>query len=135
VFRVERLFMQLRGGFMTQEEMRKMVAAYFEDTIALAEDARADGSGVLGEDSEDGSNEALEGLELHLSDLVEDLAKGRHEAAAAKVADSILDCAGLTLDKASHEYRVLCREALKGVIAATKVQLERMRGTTGKSTS
>jgi integrase len=128
VFRAERLFMQLRGGFMTQEEMRKMVAAYFEDTLALAEDARADGSGVLGEDSEDGSNESLEGLDLHLSDLVEDLAKGRHEAAAAKVADSILDCAGLTLDKASHEYRVLCREALKGAIAATKVQLERMKG-------
>ncbi|MGZ8430008.1 MAG: hypothetical protein ACXW4S_10835, partial [Candidatus Deferrimicrobiaceae bacterium] len=112
---------------MTQEEMRKLVAAYFESTIADAEDARADGSGVLSEDSEDGSNEALEGLDLHLSDLVEDLAKGRHEG-VAHVADSILDCAGITLDKGSHEYRVLCREALKGVIAATKIQLEQMKG-------
>jgi hypothetical protein len=128
VFRAERLFMQLRGGFMTQEEMRKMVAAYFESTIADAEDARADGSGVLSEDSAlDGSNEELEGLELHLGDLMEDLARGKHEG-VAHVADSILDCAGITLDKGSHEYRVLCREALKGVIAATRIQLERMKG-------
>ncbi|MGZ9148728.1 MAG: DUF6538 domain-containing protein [Candidatus Deferrimicrobiaceae bacterium] len=128
VFRAERLFMQLRGGFMTQEEMRKLVAAYFESTIADAEDARADGSGVLSEDSAlDGSNEELEGLELHLTDLIEDLARGKHEG-VGHVADSILDCAGVTLDKGSHEYRVLCREALKGVIAATRIQLERMKG-------
>jgi len=126
-YRAERLFVRLRGGFMTQEEMRKMVAAYFKDTMALAEDARADGSGVLPEDSEDGSNEALDGLEFHLSDLMEDLAKGKHEGVAG-VADSILACAGVTLDKGSHEYRVLCRETLKGVIAATKVQLRRMQG-------
>lgn len=112
---------------MTKEEMRKMVAAYFEDTMALAEDARADGSGVLPEESEDGSNEALDGLEFHLSDLMEDLAKGKH-GAVASVADSILACAGVTIDKASHEYRVLCRETLKGVIAATKIQLKRMQG-------
>jgi integrase len=53
--------------------------------------------------------------------------RGKHEG-VAHVADSILDCAGITLDKGSHEYRVLCREALKGVIATTKVQLERMTG-------
>ena len=128
VFRAERLFARLRGGFMTSEEMRKMVAAYFESTIADAEDARADGSGVLPEDNAlDGSNEALEGLELHLTDLMEYLARGKHEG-VAHVADSILDCAGITLDKGSHEYRVLCREALKGVIAATRIQLERMKG-------
>jgi len=127
-YRAERLFAKLRGGFMNQDEMRRMVSAYFESTMALAEDARADGSGVLSEDNEeDGSNDGLEGLDLHLSDLMDDLARGNHKG-VAHVADSILDCAGITLDKGSHEYRVLCREALKGVIAATKVQLERMTG-------
>lgn len=45
-----------------------------------------------------------------------------------KVADAILEGAGVTLDKDSHEYRVLCRETLKGVIAATRAQLARMTG-------
>ena len=47
LFRAERLFVRLRGGFMTSEEIRKMVGAYFESAIVDAEDARADGSGVL----------------------------------------------------------------------------------------
>jgi integrase len=133
LFRAERLFAQLRGGFMDAGQIRKMVADYFERTLADAEDARADGSGVLPEDSEDGSNEALDGLEIHLSDLIEDLARGKLEGVSG-VADSILDCARrdggarLAIDKGTHDYKVLCREALKGVIAATRVQLERMKG-------
>lgn len=134
VFRAERLFTQIRGGLMDRAEIRELVANYFEDTLADAEDARADGSGVLGEDIGDGRpdspgghNEALEGLELNLTDLVEDLARGKHGAAAG-VADSILEGAGITLDKSSTDYKILCREALKGAIAATKVNLARMRG-------
>ena len=129
LYKTERLFAKIRGGMMTIQEARKLVVAYFEDTMALAEDARADGTGVLGEDNEDdGSNDGLEGLDLHLSDLVEDLARGKSSKEVVSVADSILACAGLTMDKGSHEYRMLCRETLKGVIAATKVQLARMRG-------
>lgn len=42
--RAERLFLQLRSGIMTHEEIRKLVAAYFERTLAEEEDAMADGS-------------------------------------------------------------------------------------------
>jgi hypothetical protein len=52
---------------------------------------------------------------------VEDLARGKNEA-AANVADSILEAAGLAIDKSSHDYRLLCREALKGVIDATRIE-------------
>ena len=62
LYRTERLFTQIRGGMMNSAEIRRLVANYFESTIADAEDARADGSGVLPEDSElDGSNEGSEG--------------------------------------------------------------------------
>lgn len=39
-----------------------------------------------------------------------------------------LEEAGITLEKSSHEYRKLCREALKAAIDATKTELDRMRG-------
>lgn len=114
---------------MTIEEIHKLVAAYFECTLAEAEDARADGSGVLEDYDEDGEHgvSSVDGLDLHLSDLMENLARGKHEAVSS-VADSILAGAGITIDKGSHDYKLLCREALKGVIDATRIQLERMKG-------
>jgi integrase len=132
--RAERLFLQLRSGIMTTEEIRKLVAAYFECTLAEAENARADGSGVLEDYDEDGEHgvSSVDGLDLHLSDLMENLARGKHEA-AANVADLILEGAGITLDKGSHDYRVLCREALKGAIDATRVELARTTGHYGSS--
>jgi hypothetical protein len=36
LFRAERLFVQLRGGYMTSEEMRTLVANYFERTLQEA---------------------------------------------------------------------------------------------------
>jgi hypothetical protein len=113
---------------MNSAEIRKLVANYFAQHLEDAEDSLADGIGVLGEDSEeDGTNDALDGLDRHLTDLVEDLARGKYQG-GGKVADAILEGAGLTLDKESHEYRMLCRETLKGAIDATRVQLARMRG-------
>jgi hypothetical protein len=44
------------------------------------------------------------------------------------VADAILEGAGLTMDRGSHDYRKLLRETLKGVIAATRIELQRMKG-------
>jgi hypothetical protein len=85
-YRAERLFARLRGGFMTQNEMRKMVAAYFEDTLALAEDARADGSGVP-EDNEDRAKFA------RWLGFLPHPARTRRAEGAADVADSIIDCA------------------------------------------
>lgn len=127
--RAERLFLQLRSGIMTIEEIRKLVAAHFKCTLAEAEDARADGSGVLEDYDEDGEHgvSSVDGLDLHLSGLMENLARGKHEAVSS-VADSILAGAGITIDKGSHDYKLLCREALKGVIDATRIQLERMKG-------
>jgi hypothetical protein len=44
------------------------------------------------------------------------------------VADAILEGAGLTMDRGSHDYRKFLRETLKGVIAATRIELQRMKG-------
>lgn len=131
LFRAERLFTQIRMGvgLMDAAQIKKLVDAYFTRTLADyradAEDDRADGIIVDGE-----------GLSLHLSDLEEAFAEGEHVKVASSTADAVLACAresglipsGVVLDKASHEYRVLCREALKGIIAGTRLQLEGMRG-------
>ena len=127
LYRTERLFAQIRGGMMNNVEIRKLVSAYFTRHLDDSEDLLAEGSGVLGEDNDDGTNDALGGLDRNLTDLVEDLARGKYQA-VAHVADAILEGAGITMDTGSHEYKVLCRETLKGAIAATKVQLARMRG-------
>lgn len=124
--KAERLFAQIRGGLMTNEEIRRLVSAYFERTLAEAEDARADGLGVLKDEREDGTS-SLTGLELHLEGLMEDLARGETRG-VAHFADTILEEAGITLEKDSQEYRKLCREALKSAVTATRIELERMSG-------
>jgi hypothetical protein len=96
--KAERLFMQIRGGLMTADEIRRLVSAYFERTLEEAEDARADGLGVLKDEREDGTS-SLTGLELHLEDLTEDLARGETRS-IAHVADAILEEIAIQLDKA-----------------------------------
>lgn len=51
---------------MTAEEIRALVKNYFERNVADAEEARLDGSGLLEENAEGGSN--ANGLTLHLED-------------------------------------------------------------------
>jgi hypothetical protein len=120
--------MQIRGGMMTGKEIKRLVSAYFEKNPEEAEDSRADGIGVL-RDSEDGEHgdSGLEGLELHLVGMQEELARGELRSIAS-VTDAILKEACIDLPKDSHEYRKLSREVLKGAIEATKTELARMRG-------
>jgi len=128
VGRASRLFMQIRGGVMTRKEIQRLVSAYFERNLEDAEDRRADGLGLL-EDSEDGAEgeSGLEGLELYLEGLKEDLARGELRS-ISRVADAILKEAGIELDKGSHDYRVLSREALKGAVEAIKTELAQRKG-------
>jgi integrase len=122
--RTEAIFAKIRSGLMNGEEIRKLVAAYFERTADETEDFIR-----LTEYDEDGEHgvRSLDVLELHLSDLVEHLAKREH-GVAAHIADIILEEAGLAVEKTSSDYQKLCREALKGAIAATRIELEHMRG-------
>jgi integrase len=128
LYRAERLFVRLRGGYMTKEEARKLVTDYFTRNLEEAEDSRADGLGVL-KDSEDGEHgdSGTEGLELQLEGMREDLARGERRGIES-VADAILEEAGVSLPKDSHDYRNLAREALKGAIEATQTELRRMKG-------
>jgi integrase len=119
--------MQIRGGVMRREEIQRLVSEYFQRNLEDAEDLRADGIGVLkGEDGVYGES-GLEGLELHLEGLIEDLARGELRS-IARVADAILKEAGVELDKGSHDYRVLSREALKGAVEAIKTELAQRKG-------
>lgn len=79
--KAERLFMQIRGGLMTTEEIRRLISAYFERTLQEVEDQRADGIGVLTNEREDGAS-SLTGLELHLEELTENLARGETQGVA-----------------------------------------------------
>jgi hypothetical protein len=98
---------------MTLEETRKMVKAYFRNNLEAAEDVKALRVGRL-EDSEDGES-GLEGLELYLEGLKEDLAQGDLRS-IARVADVILREAGVSVEKGSQDYLKVCREAMKGAI-------------------
>jgi hypothetical protein len=119
--------MQIRGGVMRREEIQRLVSEYFQRSLENAEDLRADGIGVLkGEDGVYGES-GLEGLELHLEGLIEDLARGELRS-ITRVADNILKEAGVDLPKESHEYRKLAREALKGAIEAIRTELAQRKG-------
>lgn len=104
---------------MTNAEIRKMVTAYFDRTL---EDYREDA-----EDSKADGPVDPKGLSLYLLDLEEELADGNHVRVAASVADSILEGAGIKMDREAHDFRVLCREVLKGIIAGTRLQLMSLR--------
>jgi integrase len=123
---------------MTGEQIRKLVGDYFARTLAQSEDSRADGVGVLRDHDDEthggivltgehGVLSSVTGLELHLSDLQEDFAKGEH-GNIEHVADLILEEAGIEVARDSHDYRKLCREALRAAIEGAKVEIERMRG-------
>jgi integrase len=128
--RAETLFAKIRSGLMTGEEIRKLAADYFDRTLAETEEDSTGGIVTrlidYDENGEHGVS-SVDVLELHLSDMMENLARDQHET-VAHLADHILEEAGLTIEKTSHEYRQLCREVLKGAIDGTKVDIERMKG-------
>jgi integrase len=129
LYRAERLFTLIRSGMMNTQQIEKLVAAYFTRALGEAEEGRADGVGGL-VDSEDGEHgvSSADILSFYLGDLAEAFTKGEHVTAAAHIADEILDGAGIVLDKGSHDYLKLYREAMRGATAAAKVELRRMSG-------
>lgn len=90
IYRTEQLFLQIRSGMLTDEQIQKLVTDFLQQSLEEEEEGRLSGTGLMveSEDGEHGTN-SLEGLELHLATLVEDLAKGSYEH-VAPVADAIL---------------------------------------------
>jgi integrase len=64
---------------------------------------------------------------LLLSEAREKLALERY-GEIAHLADCLLEDAGITIARTSIEYQKFCRELLKGIVEASTVDIERMRG-------
>ena len=128
-YSTEQLFTLLRRNLtlLPEAQLKKLVADHFRQALDDAEEARLHSENLLLDHGE-GDDDPLEGLELHLVELQEDLAFGRYTSGES-TADTILSQAGLTgIPKDSLEYRRVCRESLKGVIEATRIELARLRG-------
>ncbi len=124
LYRTERLLAMMRCEMLTDEQIRKLVAEYLRDSLRDSEDIRIGGRPL---DSEEHFHR-LEGLDLHLTTLKEDFALGQYEHYVTGSAATVLEGAGITLSKDSDEYQKLCRELMKGLIEATSIEIERMKG-------
>ena len=118
--RAEHLFERIRGGLMTNEQIRQLVSSYLMQTLQDEEDD------TTPLDPEDHA-EALDTLELIQAERREELALKRYDG-VRHVADIILEEAGITLPNHSPAYKKLCRELLKGIIEAEAISIERMKG-------
>jgi hypothetical protein len=107
--RAEELFMLLRRNRMklSEAQRNKLVSEHFRKALDEAEEARLNGANLLRDLDEDGKHEvgdSTTGLELHLEELVEDLARG-HYGSVQNVADVLLEGAGVSVPMDSPEYR------------------------------
>jgi integrase len=132
-YRTEQLFTRIRlersvAKTMDDSTIKKLVSDWLTKTLNEAEEGRLRGVGLLEEYDEDGEHglDPQEGLDLHLTDLKENLARGRYGAVAHIVEELLIEH---QLNNVSAEDRLkLSREVLKSVIDGTSTELERMRG-------
>ncbi len=128
IYRGERLFTQLRSAMLTDDQIKRLVADYLHETLHESEEMRLGGGRLFADDGEGEHGTSVIDTYLPLlSERVENLARGENEA-VSNVADYLLEKAGITVDRGSLEYGKLCRETLKVVIEAMKIEIERTKG-------
>src|SRR5512134_3431479 len=128
LYRSERLFTRLRSAMVTDDQIRQLVTDYLDETLSESEETRLGGEGLYADDGEGEHGTSVIDTDLILlEDRTEKLARGEYES-VSHVADYLLKKAAIAVDKGSLEYRKLCRETLKVVIEAMKIEIERRRG-------
>jgi hypothetical protein len=133
-FKTEKLFMLVRCGLLTDEQMQKLIEEHIQVTLNTLEKERAEGkripklSELEGDDIDENDYGAYhgscqEGIErcnraLMTNDLtfIED------------TADEFLEEKSLAVAKDSVDYKKLCREMLKAWVFIYKIESERIEG-------
>ena len=124
-FQAEKVFTLIRSGAMTEEQIRRLVDDYTEQTLRETEEARAQG-GFLPSDRED-LGDMLETHSFLLEGAKEALAMGNIKE-VEHVAQHLIQEKSLPLLAGSPEFRLLCRELLKMSVFVQAIEMARLGG-------
>lgn len=128
-FRAERLFMQIRSGVLTDEQISRLVAEFLHDELADAEKDRTVGGSLRQSITvSDPGIDFLSGIYSKLAGtLQKDLARC-DLAYGELIADAIIEKHGLDVAQDTEEYRKLCREVMKCEARRLGIESQRTMG-------
>lgn len=125
----EKVFMQIRCGLLTNEQIKRLVADFLHGELSSTEKERSKGDSLR--HTLTASDDNLDFLSGKYGDIAatvqKDLAKGDLTYGRI-VADAIIAKNGLLLSSESEEYQTFCREVMKAEVQRLRIEAQRTIG-------
>lgn len=118
------VFRMLEKGELTKEDINKIVRAYVHQLIDDFGQGQALGKHL----NSDTIDRELEAIDFGLVESKINFAERRHEGAMSFHIGLLLDKLGISLDKNSESYQILCYEALKARIMVLEADKRKLLG-------
>jgi len=143
VYRAERVFMLIRSGMLTNEQIKTIAANFIKSTLNRTEELRSiavvtyeDGA-VTAAPFQVGNAGQVAGVVAQSVSACESLMQRYKDQLFVNDFSAIearlgwhLEQNNLSVDKSSKDYTKLCREILKAEIEVKKIEIERLKGNT-----